>query len=382
MKQSSRFTSLKRLFGIGLILGLNIVVYAQDNGVLFASGNNGYNCFRIPALVSFNSNNLVAFSEGRKDNCADFGDVDIVMCRSSDGGKTWNPIQIVVDNDTLQAGNPTPVIDWFDSAYPGGRLFLFYNTGTASEQDTRSGMGRRRAFYVTSADRGLTWSEATEISSQVHFDRFSDQPQIDARSLALAPGHAEQLKDGIHKGRLFIPANHSLGPPQEEFAEYRSYAMYSDNHGKSWSVSPDLDVPASNEAMAAHLGGDSLLLLVRMQDRKYERKLLARSIDAGNTWESHWIAQDLTTPMCQSALLNVADASFKGLYHCGPAETNARKRLMLWHSKDGGLSWSIIREIWPGSAAYSDITYLGGGTIGVLYEREDYREIAFVKTQL
>ena len=158
--------------------------------------------------------------------------------------------------------------------------------------------------------------------------------------------------------------------------------MFSDDHGKSWTTTPDVDVPASNEAMAAAIDGDSLLMVVRMQDSSYSNKLLVLSTDAGQTWETNWIASDLTTPMCQSAIVNVADASFKGLYHCGPAETTARKRLMLWHSKDGGLSWSIIREIWPGSAAYSDISYLGGETIGVLYEREDYREIAFVKTQL
>ena len=375
----------KRIFRVNcfswslLFLALNLSAQAQT---LFASGDFGYACFRIPALISYSPTHLMAFAEGRKNNCSDFGDVDIVMRSSEDGGRTWSSLKVVADYGTLQAGNPTPILDHLDPKYPEGRLFLCYNTGTASEQETREGKGRRRAYYKTTRDFGKTWSEPVEITQQVHFDRFSSHPEVDARSLAFAPGHGIQLSQGSSPGRLFIPANHSLGNPQPEFAEYRSYGMFSDDHGETWNVTPDVAVPASNEAMAASIHGDSLLMVVRMQDRSYSNKLLVLSTDAGQTWETNWIASDLTTPMCQSSILAVTTPEYKGFYHLGPAATDTRRKLTLWHSTDAGLSWNILQEIWPGSTAYSDLTYLEAGQIGMLYERNDYSEIVFEKATL
>ncbi|MFM1877287.1 MAG: hypothetical protein RLZZ241_153 [Bacteroidota bacterium] len=375
-KGKSQLGAKRLLLSLFSLLHL-VFVQGQQSQVLFASGDLGYSCYRIPALISWSNTQILAFAEGRKDNCSDFGNVDILMRKSEDGGKSWSPIQVVVDFGELQAGNPTPIFDQLDPDYPKGRLFLFYNTGTASEQETREGLGRRRAHFITTIDGGLTWSAPQEFTEQAHFDRFSTKPTTDARSLAFAPGHGMQLKSGRAAGRLVIPANHSLGPPLEEFAEYRSYAIYSDDHGKSWNTTPDVNVPASNEAMATQLNGDTLLMVIRMQDRKYQNKLIARSTNSGSTWESTWLAQDLTTPMCQSSIISVSDSAYNGIYHLGPAATDSRKQLTLWHSDNGGINWEILHEIWPGSAAYSDLAYLNTGKIALLYERNNYTEITF-----
>ncbi len=128
------------------VLWLLALTPAQGQQVLFAAGDLGYACFRIPAIVQWEPGELYAFAEGRRENCADFGDVDILMRTSVDGGTTWSAPRVIVDNGELQAGNATPILDRMDPAYPEGRLFLFYNTGTASEYDTRMGLGHRRAF--------------------------------------------------------------------------------------------------------------------------------------------------------------------------------------------------------------------------------------------
>src|SRR5690349_13089152 len=62
--------------------------------VIFTGGQ-GYSCFRIPAVVRSTQGTLLAFAEGRIDNCGDTGDIDLVLRRSSDGGKTWGPLQVV-----------------------------------------------------------------------------------------------------------------------------------------------------------------------------------------------------------------------------------------------------------------------------------------------
>lgn len=347
---------------------------AAQEQVLFESGDLGYACFRIPAMVTWGPGGLLAFAEGRMEGCADFGDVDILMRRSTDGGATWSAPVVVADNGNLQAGNATPILDELDPAYPGGRLFLFYNTGTASEYDTRMGQGRRRGFFITSTDRGATWSAPTDISGEIHFDRHSDRPEIDARTLAFAPGHGVQLKDGPSAGRLFVPANHSLGPPQDDFRDYTTYGAWSDDHGRTWHASTDLDIPSSNEAMATEVNG-TLLLNVRMQNRTDRRKRMASSTDGGSHWDSTWIAETLTTPVCQSSILHVEEMA--RTYHLGPADTVARRNLALWSSTDGGFGWVLGEIVFPGAAAYSDMAYLGQGRLAILYERDDYARIVF-----
>jgi sialidase-1 len=348
---------------------------AAQEQVLFASGDMGYQCFRIPALVTWSDGELFAFAEGRKDNCADFGDVDILVRRSTDGGTTWSAAEVVVNNGELQAGNATPVLDRLDPKFPQGRLFLFYNTGTASEQAVREGKGRRQGFYITSADHGKTWSDPVDITPQVHFDHWSQQPQIDARTLAFAPGHALQLSSGPFKGRLLLPANHSYGPPQERFKDYRSFALYSDDHGVHWKHSDDVNLPSSNEAMAVQVHPEKVLLLVRVQDNAFKTKLIASSSDGGASWEHLAFPENLTTPVCQSAVLHVPE--LQSTFHLGPANTEGRNQLSLWKSTDLGVTWPQKQLLWEGSAAYSDMVYLGQGQLGVFFERKDYQEIVF-----
>ena len=346
---------------------------------LFQSGDLGYQCFRIPAMVGSGSK-LYAFAEGRKAGCGDFGDVDILLRTSHDGGESWTEPRVIVDNAELQAGNPTPVIDILNPKYPEGRLMLFYNTGTQSEWETRSGNGRRKAYYTFSSDLGWSWSEPIDISNEVHFDRFSTIEFKDARTFALGPGHAIQLAMGTNKGRIYLPANHSLGDPQENFRDYHSYGIYSDDFGKTWKVSEDLPVPSSNEAMAVELPGDELLLLIRMQNNKDQSKMIARSLDNGDHWNEYDLVAELTTPVCQSSIIYIPESDH--LYHLGPASTEKREQLTLWKSSDRGRSWNVLEIVEPGFAAYSDLLQLSRTELGLLYESADYDQIIFKRIEI
>ena len=114
-----------------IILSLLLLLFSsnlqarQEPIPVFVSGTNGYNSFRIPAIIMLPNNELLAFCEGRVKSDNDFGDINIVMKRSTDKGKTWSTLQTIVDNDSLQAGNPAPVVDLQDPAFPNGRIFLF-----------------------------------------------------------------------------------------------------------------------------------------------------------------------------------------------------------------------------------------------------------------
>ncbi|MGN6510889.1 MAG: sialidase family protein, partial [Chitinophaga sp.] len=182
---------------------------------VYESGKEGYRSFRIPAIVKLPDGTLLAFAEGRVGDANDFGDIDIVLKKSKDNGKTWGPLQVVADNKNMQAGNPAPVVDLTDPAHPRGRVFLFYNTGNNHESEVRKGNGLREAWYVASADGGLTWDAPVNITAMVHRPKqapynFSE----DWRCFFNTPGHAMQFTRGKYKGRIYVATNHSAGDPQ------------------------------------------------------------------------------------------------------------------------------------------------------------------------
>ena len=121
--------------------------------VVYENGQDGYQCYRIPAIVKAPNGDLLAFAEARRKDCGDFGDVDMVLKRSTDNGKSWGKLQMAVDFGDNQAGNPAPVFDMTDPAYPKGRLFLFYNTGTAHEADVRKGQAVREVCCLLYTSR-------------------------------------------------------------------------------------------------------------------------------------------------------------------------------------------------------------------------------------
>jgi hypothetical protein len=64
---------------------------------VFVSGTHGYHTYRIPALVVTAKGTLLASCEGRKTSRSDTGDIDTLLRRSTDGGKTWSAIRVVSD---------------------------------------------------------------------------------------------------------------------------------------------------------------------------------------------------------------------------------------------------------------------------------------------
>lgn len=362
---------------------------AQQKVPVFISGTEGHKSYRIPAIIQLPNQELLAFCEGRVNGSGDFGDINIVMKKSLDKGRTWTKIETIVDADSLQAGNPAPVIDLTDPAYPAGRIFLFYNTGNNHEGEVRKGKGLREVWYKTSTDRGMTWSTAVNITTQVHRPK---QPQVNAaynftedwRSYANTPGHALQFANGPYKGRIYIAANHSAGNPKTRFEDYFAHGFYTDDHGKTFHLSQDVTLPGSNEATAASLSGSGLLLNARNQRGDVRARIIARSNDGGQTWTSILIDKNLPDPVCEGTILNIGRKKGKEmLAFCNAADTMKRNNLTLRISYDEGLSWKksiLIDHSTDGKkdfTAYSDIVQLDKRSIGVLYERNGYAEIVF-----
>ena len=356
---------------------------------VFVSGTEGHKSYRIPAIIGLPNGSLLAFCEGRVHGSDDFGDINIVVKRSSDKGKTWSALQTVVDADTLQAGNPAPVVDLTDPAYPKGRIFLFYNTGNNHEGEVRKGKGLREVWYKTSTDNGITWNEPVNITTQTHRPK---QPQVntaynfpeDWRSYANTPGHAMQFGTGKYKGRIFIAANHSAGDPQPQFADYQAHGFYTDDHGKTFHLSETVNLPGSNESMATELSGSKLMMNSRNQKGDIRERIVTISSDGGSTWDTTYFDKTLPDPVNQGSILTIGKKKGGNIIaFCNAADTKRRDNLTLRISYDDGKTWKrdfVIAKSENDSrdyAAYSDIVNVTKKEIGILYEKEGYSKIVF-----
>jgi sialidase-1 len=367
---------MKYIFGCLSMMLSSFLLKAQPVPV-FESGQDGYKSFRIPAVIGLPDGTLLAFCEGRLNGVDDFGNIQIVLRRSMDHGKTWSPLQRVADNGEMQAGNAAPVVDLTDPAYPKGRIFLFYNTGNAHEGEIRKGQGKRDVWYKTSVDGGKTWSQAVNITAQVH--------PADWRSYANTPGHAMQFSSGKYKGRIFVAANHSAGAPQKNFMDYAAHGYYTDDHGKSFHLSATVEMPGGNESTATELSGGRLMMNSRNQAGLPRRRIVSVSSDGGATWDSSWYDQSLPDPVNEGSLQTIGKkGGHDVLAFCNTADTSKRDNLTLRISYDDGRSWpqQTVVDRSPtgavhGYTGYSDLVRLGRNKIGVLYEKGEYSQIVF-----
>lgn len=379
---------MKRLSSSYLLLLLAILpllTSAQtDHVVVFRSGESGYHTFRIPAIIRADNGDLLAFCEGRKNGSGDFGNIDIVMRRSADGGKQWGELQVVAEFNDLQAGNPAPIIDLLNPDHPG-RVWLFYNTGNCTEQQMRERMGLKETWYRVSDDHGINWLPPVNITTQVHKHSGNSSLPGDWRSYANTPGHALQIMNGPFKGRLVVAANHSSGPPQGRFRDYRAHAFFSDDFGRTFQLSPDVEYPGSNESMAAELGNGGILLNSRNQSGDQKFRLISRSRDAGRSWDTTYLEKNLIDPVNQGSVLTLGYSGKNAIIaHSHAQDSTRRNNLMLHISRDDGRSWKpylVIDQAPEGASkdytAYSDLVVFQTNRLGVLFERNGYREIVW-----
>ncbi len=366
---------------------------AQET-VVFRSGEDGYASYRIPALIKNKNGDLIAFAEGRVDHAGDYGNVDIVYKISEDNGKTWGKLAIAADYDKLQAGNMAPVVDLTDPQYPKGRIFLFYNTGNNHEGEVRKGKGLREVWYITSVDGAKTWSEPVNITTQTHRPK---QPQLnpsynfseDWRTYANTPGHAFQFVSGPKKGRIYVAANHSAGDPAPAGKDWNAHAFYSDDHGKTFQLSDNVPFKGSNESLAAQIGDNEVYMSSRNQQIQPKQRIISISHDGGESWVSSAPDPNLPDPINQGAVLSWKKGNGFILAHINAADQNNRDNLTLRLSKDKGKTWYFNKVIakspagYKGSySAYSDIVLIKPKLMGIVYEKDNYKEIVFLTEKL
>lgn len=322
---------------------------AVEETVLWKAGADGYHTYRIPSLFVTSKGSVLAFCEGRKTGGGDHGDLDLVMKRSTDGGRTWTAQQIVHEEGgeaKITIGNPCPVQD--------------ANTGKIWLPFCRD----NKAVLITSSDDdGVTWSTPRDISSSVVPPNWV--------WVATGPGIGIQLTHGEHKGRLVIPSDQRANLP-DGTQHWSSHMIYSDDAGKTWKNSAPIET-GGNECQVIEREDGSLLVNTRMQGNFEGFRGLATSKDGGETWSAVTIDKQLPCPKCQASLIDLGDG--KLLFsnpNPGPPikdkPSGRRIDLTVRLSSDDGKTWPVAKLLHAGASAYSSLAKLPDGTLLCLYE--------------
>lgn len=331
------------------------------------AGDDGVFAYRIPGIVTANDGTLVAVYDIRHNSSQDLqNDIDIGISRSKDGGRSWLPMQTIIDMGTWGGlpeaqngvGDPSILVDNIT-----GEIFVIavWTHGIGGKR-AWTGVGNGITPYETgqlmivrSKDNGETWSRPENITSQIKNPEWFLTLQ--------GPGRGICTSDG----KLVFPLQY-IGKNRVPCAGI----MYSEDHGLTWKFHKAARTNVT-EAQVAELPDGRLLL--SMRDNRKTGRALAITADFGKTWSEHQRSGYLQDPVCMAGLLFVPASENKLgrdiLFFSNPSVQKGRNHITIKTSLDYGYTWedenSIILDQEEGWG-YSCLTMTDKETVGILYE--------------
>jgi sialidase-1 len=356
---------------------------------VFVGGQERYACYRIPAMVTTTHGVILAVADGRISGCSDIPNpLDLVLKRSLDNGRTWTPLQVIADygkntNDTdvyptYGLTNPIARVAAGDAALlldrTNGRIWVIYDNGAYIKSRRHNRALKLELRYTD--DDGLTWSLAVDIEAKNPGLRPA------GTDFMASPGNGIQLASGPHAGRLIFPAYIWADP-------YYSTVIYSDDHGKTWHRGGNA-APGGGEIQVAETHDGRLLATIR--NNTFPEKgvrFFNTSEDGGETWGTPYYQTftqaALPDPKCQASILKPPPAEGINtdlLILSNAADAASRTKMTLRISYDQGQTWPVSNLVYAGSSAYSSLTTLPSGEVGMLFEMDGYKRISFLRRSI
>ncbi|MCA9734865.1 MAG: exo-alpha-sialidase [Deferribacteres bacterium] len=317
----------------------------------------GVSCFRIPALVTAPNGDLLAVMDERVESCSDLhknGDINIVARRSADNGRTWSEIETVVDYPNGQsASDASMVVD-----KQTGEIFLFYNY-----MDLENEPGIYALHVMKSTDNGQSWSTPSDFTSQIA------KPEWRTDFKFITSGRGIQTRSGMLLHTL-VNLNNGL------------HVFGSRDHGQTWFLL-ETSIEPADESKIVELADGSWMINSRLN--KSGMRYVHRSTDFGTSWQT--VADSaLIDPGCNASLIrytSVQDGFKKNrlLFSNAQSKTD-RENMSIRISYDEGKTWSDGKTIFSGHSAYSSLTILENGDIGLFFEKDDHTKNVFVRFSL
>ena len=301
----------------------------------------GTHTYRIPAVARAKDGSLLAVFDMRHTKSRDLQeDIDIGLCKSTDGGQTWSPPRPIMDRGKWGGrseshngiSDPGIIVDPVT-----GKIFCFAvwmhgkpgkHQWTADGSEPGYEIGKAAQFLMASSvDHGETWSDLhnmTRALKQKEWVLFAPSPQ-----------NGISLRDGT-----------LLAPVQGRNKDGNPFStiMTSQDHGKSWKVAKPAFV-GSSECQAVELRDGRIMLNMRSKrtSGKNRRSVFVTS-DRGMTWKPHSTHQKaLIEPYCNGSTIRV-DYEEHGerksvLLFANPQSTKSRVNHTIQVSFNEGLTW-------------------------------------------
>jgi sialidase-1 len=347
---------------------------------LFKLGENpAYKIYHIPGIVVTAKGTVLAWCEARKKG-GDWDDINILLRRSTDDGKTWSAPKNIADVPGPKMKNPFSLrmknVDPKDVTY-NNPVLIADRDGTVHMLFCLEYM---RCFYQRSTDDGVSWSRPVEITRT--FETF--RPGYDWKVLATGPDHSIQLKSG----RLVVPVWLSTGTGGNAHRPSVTATIFSDDKGKTWHAG-EIAVPCTdvlinpNETVAIELTDGRVMLNVR-NESKTHRRLVTTSKDGATKWSTPKFDDALLEPICMGGIVRYSTEKSGGRNRilfsnphnleradgkAEPGKNRDRKNLSVKLSYDEGQTWAVNKTVEAGWSAYSDVAVTKPGTILCFYGR-------------
>jgi sialidase-1 len=322
---------------------------------LFKADSNGYATYRIPGVVVTAKGTVLVYCEARKSAKSDWGEIDVLMRRSTDGGRTFDaPRKMVAPPAPAPAAEGKPAVgvtvnNPLAIADPSsGAIHFFYCINYA------------RCFVMRSDDDGVTFSKPVEITGA--FEEL--RAKFDWKVIATGPGHGIRLQSG----RLLVPVWLAL---QHSHRPSCVSTIYSDDAGKSWHageivVTHSKQTPNPSESVAVELKDGRVMMNIRNESPSH-RRLVSISKDGISGWSQPTFDQGLFDPICMASMIRRGD-ELLFLNPAGDGKSKVRSNLTLQVSRDSGKTWTKRELLEPGVGAYSDMALPGDGGLLTFYE--------------
>ncbi|MFX1574236.1 MAG: exo-alpha-sialidase [Promethearchaeota archaeon] len=285
--------------------------------------------YRIPALIVLPGDVMLAFCESRWNTMADWGDIDIVMKRSLDGGESWGGIQVIQNRGDHTVHNPCPLFDNITQT-----LFLPFC------------VDYKRVFIMNSTNLGVSWTEPRELTQEL---------EAEGLYCATGPGNGIQMSNG----RLIIPAE--IGG---------ACVVFSDDHGKSWHKGAQVGEGEEPQVFESVNGS----LVINCRAARGGHRIMAWSNNGGEDWEPYYYEEDLPEAGTQASIFRFTNTSTYKRSRVLFSNPNgfSRGHLTLRMSYDDGITWNVSKQVYEGPSAYSSIAILSDYTICILFEAGKY----------
>jgi len=330
-------------------------------------GDDGVHTYRIPGLATTNEGTLIGVYDVRRRSGGDLpGDIDVGMSRSTDGGQSWEPMQLVMDMGSDPKwrydgiGDPTVLVDRESNTVWIAGVWSHGNRGWAGSGPGLMPKQTGQLMLVRSDDDGLTWSKPINITKQLKKPEWC--------FLLQGPGKGFTMLDGT----LVLPAQYQDTPENKRLP--RSAFVYSRDHGATWRIATGA-FDDTTEAQVVELTRGELMINCRFNREPY--RVVMTTTNMGADWHIHPTSRKaLIEPgTCMASLIHVdrelGAESGSRLLFSNPNSLHGRQRMTIKFSPDHGNTWpeelQVLLDEFP-SAGYSCMSMVDSETVGILYE--------------